>query len=591
MQDKTTARADASALQPVHDERASLIVLVLGPQGAKQFVVTEAGTVIGRAFPADVVVDDPSVSKQHVRVWLASDGAVRFADLGSTNGTTLNGLGVAHGTFARGDTLRIGSAQLQLQPSGARVLAPGVLSFDAFVQRCAEEQRVHWSSAQPFSILVVESQSPVAMSEWAPKVLGAIGAKDRAAQLREDALVVLLSGARRSEARSIASAIAQGDGGLRVRCATYPEHGRDISALVASATATTSEPSAVSVKTASDGIVRGESTASLWAMIDRAAPSTVAVMVLGESGTGKELVAQALHQRSSRSDRPLRAVNCGAIPANLVESTLFGAERGAFTGADRTLKGLFEQAHGGTLFLDEVGELPLPAQASLLRVLETSKVTRIGGDREIAVDVRIVSATHRDLERRCHEGTFRWDLFYRLNGLSLELPPLRERRDEIEPLVAVFLEHAQKSASTSVRGVHPKALEALRSYPWPGNIRELRNCIQRAALVANGPVIVLDDLTERVRLGERAPSYPPALASAVPGTLPPPGAVPSGVGASELDEGEGLRKALEKHEIKLITEALAKAGGSTSGAAAILQIPIRTLTHKISALGIKKSKE
>ncbi|MFO0559643.1 MAG: sigma 54-interacting transcriptional regulator [Polyangiales bacterium] len=596
MQDKTTARADASALQPVTDERAR--VIVLGPQGAKQFVVTEAGAVIGRAFPAEIVVDDPSVSKQHLRVWLASDGTVRFADLGSTNGTTLNGLAVPHGTFARGDTLRIGSVQLQLQPSSASVLVPGVLAFDSFVQRFAEEQRAHWTSAQPFSVLVVESQSTVALREWAPKVLGAIGAKDRAAQLRDDALVVLLSGARRSEARSIASAIAQGDGGLRVGAATYPEQGRDISSLVTAATAASAEPSGATIK--SDGIVRGESTDSLWAMIDRAAPSVVPVMVLGESGTGKELVAQALHQRSARGDKPLRAVNCGAIPANLVESTLFGAERGAFTGADRTLKGLFEQAHGGTLFLDEVGELPLPAQASLLRVLETSKVTRIGGDREISVDVRIVSATHRDLERRCHEGTFRWDLYYRLNGLSLELPPLRERRDEIEPLVALFLEHAQRNGTTAVRGVHPKALEALRNYGWPGNIRELRNCVQRAALVANGPVIVLDDLTERVRTGERAPSSPPS-AAVMNGTLPPPGLVPSGVGPSslavpsappsELDEGEGLRKALEKHEIKLITEALAKAGGSTSGAAAILQIPIRTLTHKINALGIKKSKE
>jgi DNA-binding NtrC family response regulator len=589
VQDKTTARADASALQPVTDERAR--VIVLGPQGAKQFVVTEAGTVIGRAFPADIVVDDPSVSKQHLRVWLASDGSVRFADLGSTNGTALNGLAVPHGTFARGDTLRIGSVQLQLQPASASVLVPGVLAFDAFVQRFAEEQRAHWSSAQPFSVLVVESQSTVALREWAPKVLGAIGAKDRAAQLREDALVVLLAGARRSQARSIASAIAQGDGGLRVGAATYPEHGRDISSLVTAATTMIdrAEPSAASL--ASDGIVRGDSTAALWAMIDRAAPSVVAVMVLGESGTGKELVAQALHQRSPRSDKPLRAVNCGAIPANLVESTLFGAERGAFTGADRTLKGLFEQAHGGTLFLDEVGELPLPAQASLLRVLETSKVTRIGGDREIAVDVRIVSATHRDLERRCHEGTFRWDLYYRLNGLSLELPPLRERRDEIEPLVALFLEHAQRSGATVVRGVHPKALDALRSYGWPGNIRELRNCVQRAALVANGPVIVLDDLTERVRSGDRAPSAPPSAAVSN-GTLPPPPAVPASLAApSELDEGEGLRKALEKHEIKLITEALAKAGGNTSGAAAILQIPIRTLTHKINALGIKKSKE
>ncbi len=587
VQDKTTARASGPAALGATDDRER--VIVLGPQGAKQFVVVEGGTVIGRAFPADVVVDDVSVSKQHLRVWLASDGTVRFADLGSTNGTFLNGLSVPHGTFSRGDTLRVGSVQLQLQGPEATALVPGLLSFDAFVQRFADEQRRHFSSAQPFSILVVEGQSAVALREWAPLVLSAIGARDRAALLREDALVVLVANARRSEARSIASALSQGDGGLRVGSATYPEHGRDVSALVNVALASHAEQLAsVQSRASSDGVVRGASTAALWAMIDRAAPSVVSVLILGESGTGKELVAQALHQRSHRSDKPLRAVNCGAIPANLVESTLFGAERGAFTGADRTLKGLFEQAHGGTLFLDEAGELPLPAQASLLRVLETGRITRIGGDREIPVDVRVVSATHRELEKRCDEGLFRWDLFYRLNGLSLVLPPLRDRRDEIEPLARLFLSHAVQSAASQARAIDPRALDALRNHSWPGNIRELRNCIQRAALVANGPVITVDDLTDRVRARDsaRGTSAPPTALSPAAGTLPPPPGVPS-----ELDEGEGLRKALERHEVKLITEALAKANGSTSGAAAILQIPIRTLTHKINALGIKKRGE
>ncbi|MBL8685161.1 MAG: sigma 54-interacting transcriptional regulator [Myxococcales bacterium] len=573
MQDKTTARVHGTAIEPGHEEPAR--VIVLGPTGPKQFVVVVGGTTIGRAFPSDVIVDDPSVSKQHLRVWLAEDKTVRFADLGSTNGTFLNGLAVASGTFAVGDALRIGSVQLQRQPTTSVRPAPGLLAFDAFALRLAEEERAHLETAQPFSILVVEGRATAPLSEWAPLVLASIGAKDRASLLREDAIVVLLVGKRRSEARSLASAIANGDGGLRVGVATYPEHGRSVSALVHHALAANDgEPlarSGVHANGAPDGVVRGRSTERLWTLVDRAAPSNVPVLITGESGTGKEVVARALHDRSSRRDKPLRAVNCGAIPANLVESTLFGAERGAFTGADRVLKGLFEQAHGGTLFLDEIGELSLAAQASLLRVLETGRVTRIGAEREIIVDVRVVSATHRALERRCDEGAFRWDLYYRLNGLEVEIPPLRERRDEVEPLALQFLAAVSEDSPSRPRAIGASALEALRRYEWPGNIRELRHCIQRAALVANGPTIVEDDLTERVR---RAPD------SARPNT--------SGEEMAVSADGEGLRKALERHEHKLISDALAHCGGNTTAAAALLKIPVRTLTHKMTALGIKK---
>ncbi len=572
-------------------------VIVHAPGGAKSFVPVTGGTVIGRAFPSDIVVDDSNVSKRHVRVALGPDGLVRFEDLGSTNGTWLNGLRVSSGTLSRGDSLRIGAVVMQLHAPPRILAIPGVLDYDAFAQRFGEEQRRHWSTAQPFSLLVVEGRQTVALSTWAPAVLRSIRAEDRAALLREDAMVVLLSGAGESETRSVASALAQGDGGLRVGWATYPEHGRDANALVSRALAGDPQRSdsgiaAVSAHgatdatdaSARDGVVRGRATAGLWAMVERAAPSAVPVLVLGETGTGKELVARALHLRSPRADKPLRVVNCGAIPSNLVESTLFGAERGAFTGADRTLRGLFEQAHGGTLFLDEVGELPLAAQASLLRVLETGRITRIGGDRELTVDVRVVSATHRDLEQRCNEGQFRWDLYYRLNGLSLELPPLRARVDELPALVALFLRAA--STDAGARGplsVDARAMDALARHSWPGNIRELRHTIQRAALVARGPVVTLDDLPERVaRAMDAPPSQPPREPSSTHPSSEP--------GAAD-GEGDGLREELRRHEVKLITEALAKANGSTSVAAGILQIPVRTLTHKMGVLGIRKRGE
>jgi DNA-binding NtrC family response regulator len=566
VKDQTTARESAPT---PHDDEAR--VIVHGPSGPKVFVAVRGGTVIGRAFPSDLIVDDPSVSKQHVRIALADDGSVRFSDLGSTNGVWLNGLRVMEGTLARGDTLRAGAAQIEpyVRPS---VDVPGVLAFESFAHRLTDARQRHLTTTQPFSVLVVEGEHTVPLAEWAPRVLAALRAEDRAARLRDEALVVLLVDASESEARAVASAIAQGDGALGVGVATYPAHGRDASALVAHALADRARgPSLVpQASMVREGVVRGRATEALWGMVDRAAPSSVPVLVLGETGSGKELVAQALHQRSSRADKNFRVVNCGAIPENLVESTLFGAERGAFTGADRMLRGLFEQAHGGTLFLDEVGELPLSAQASLLRVLETGRITRIGGERELAVDVRVVSATHRDLEARCNEGAFRWDLYYRLNGLALELPPLRERRDEIAPLVGLFL-RAAADAQTPPLAVDAEAMNALIAHAWPGNIRELRHTIQRAILVTEGPVITLDALPERIRTREGPSSQ------TSPRPTPPVN-----------EENEGLRDELRKHETRLITEALARTSGNTAAAAALLQIPIRTLTHKMVVLGIRR---
>jgi len=571
VQDQTTAREDAP-----RDEGDVERVLVHGPAGTKAFVPVPQGTTIGRGFPADLVVDDASVSKLHVRVLRTPDGTIVFEDLGSTNGSWLNGVRSVSGTLAPGDTLRVGPAQVQLYRPPRAAGLPGLLSFDAFTQRVLDAQQRHLALAQPFSLLVVDGAGIVPVAPWAERVLASIGAADRASLLREDALVVLLAGAGESEARSVASALAQGDGALRVGSATYPADGRDASALIAKASSRTgaAEPTAVAAR---EGVVRGRSTDALWAMVDRAAPSAVPVLVFGETGTGKELVAQALHRRSPRADKPFRVVNCGAIPANLVESTLFGAERGAFTGADRTLRGLFEQAHGGTLFLDEVGELPLAAQASLLRVLETGRITRIGGDRELAVDVRVVSATHRDLEARCGDGSFRWDLYYRLNGLSLELPPLRARTDEIAPLVGHFLAISSDARSATL-SVDARAMAAIVAYAWPGNIRELRHAIQRAVLVAEGDAIRIEHLPERVRLARES-----AAPAASPIAMPAP--PPSESGAQE--EAEGLRDELRRHESRLITDALARTNGNTAAAAALLQIPVRTLTHKMLALGIR----
>jgi two-component system, NtrC family, response regulator AtoC len=285
------------------------------------------------------------------------------------------------------------------------------------------------------------------------------------------------------------------------------------------------------------------------------------VVIHGETGTGKELVARAIHQQSGRRGA-LRSVNCAALPATLLEATLFGHEKGAFTGADRARDGVFEQANGGTVFLDEIGELAPAAQAALLRVLEAKTITRVGGDRDLEVDVRIVAATHRDLESMCEAGTFRWDLLYRLNAVTVQLPPLRERPGDILPLAESFLREAARDNNRAVRSIDATAAAAMRRHRWPGNVRELRNVIERAVVIARSEVVTIEDLPPRLRETERKSSVPPV-------------------------DG-GLKEQMRAYEIQLIVDALKKYGGNQTEVARALQMPVRTLAHKMQTYGIKK---
>jgi DNA-binding NtrC family response regulator len=298
----------------------------------------------------------------------------------------------------------------------------------------------------------------------------------------------------------------------------------------------------------------------------RAAQADMPVLVLGETGVGKEHVALTIHRASPRREQPFVVINCAAIAAPLLESTLFGHERGAFTGAVSRSVGVFERAHGGVLFLDEIGELESAAQAALLRAVETRRVTRLGSSNEVPVDVRIVAATHCDLRAMVAEGTFREDLFYRLNGVTLGVPPLRERRDEIEPLVALFLAQASRLCDEPRREVTPEALSMLHAASWPGNVRQLRYAVERAALMARGPRIELEDWPESIS------PVPSAPVEATAGEAP----------ILEL----ALRPRLRGYERTLIQEALRRAGGNRGIAAKLLRVPLRTLFRRMRACGI-----
>ncbi len=305
-------------------------------------------------------------------------------------------------------------------------------------------------------------------------------------------------------------------------------------------------------------VVQHPAMVRLYELVARVAASDINALVLGETGVGKEHIAEALHQRSSRASQPLVRVNCAALSPSLVESELFGHEKGAFTGAAGARPGLIEAAHGGTLFLDEVGELPLPLQAKLLRVLEDRQVMRVGAQRARKVDLRFVSATHRDLRAEIDQGLFRRDLYFRLNGISLVIPPLRERVTEIRTLA----EHFAAGGVPSAKGgcLSPAVISALEAYAWPGNVRELRNAIARATLVAGARAISVADLPDEVA----------ALRSASPG--------PS----------TALRDDVETLERRRIEEALAMTGGNQTRAAIFLAMPRRTLVARLKAFGIAR---
>jgi len=228
--------------------------------------------------------------------------------------------------------------------------------------------------------------------------------------------------------------------------------------------------------------------------IEKVAPSDVSILLLGESGTGKEVLARAVHDLSQRSGGPFIAINCAAIPENLLESELFGYEKGAFTGASKQTAGKFEYANGGTLFLDEIGDLPLPLQAKLLRFLQERVIERVGGRKEIPIDVRVVCATHRDLKNMISEEVFREDLFYRLSEIVVSIPPLREREGDAILLAKTFLEKFSRANDKKIKGFTKKSLSALKLYPWPGNVRELENKVKRAVIMAEGAFIEADEL-------------------------------------------------------------------------------------------------
>jgi two-component system, NtrC family, response regulator AtoC len=362
---------------------------------------------------------------------------------------------------------------------------------------------------------------------------------------------------------------------------------------------------------------RSPAMVKLYELVDRVAPARINVLIHGETGAGKEVLAEAIHARSTRADKPFVKLNCGGFSETLLESELFGHEKGAFTGAVQSKPGLLESAEGGTVLLDEIGELPMSLQVKFLRVLEERKVRRVGGLTARPIDVRIVAATHRDLEGDVARGTFRQDLFFRLNSMTLVIPPLRERVEEIGPLAEMFLEQMCAHEGRGRRLImSPEARQLLLRHRWPGNVRELRNVMERAALFCRGNVITREELpVERMEAGvdavvagdpggdrsvragpqpsERAATIPPPAAQSSPGVPPPPpswgsGSFTSVPGVPPPPPSWTSRGKVNEAERQAIVDALEQCAGNQTKAAALLGISRGTLLARLALYGLPR---
>ncbi len=584
-----TLTANVDGLLPAaHPRDALRFALFFHGREGVQLVELRPGETrtVGRAAPADIVVEEPSLSRIHARLEAMANG-VLVEDLGSKNGTRLGGTPIVGGVRVQaGGDVSLGNVTLFVR-NACEVMQRGFEEFEPFVKRIEDELVRGRTFQRPVSLIMLRARGGdrnQATPLWL-RVREELRPVDTLSVYGRSAVLILLPELSLNEALRVAQALARrrpNELELFAGVASFPDGARSAHALIEAARRAArlaqqpervahADSSSSAELPASDAVVVSERMQELFRVARRVASRAASVLVLGETGTGKEIIARTIHEAGARRDKPFRALNCGAIPGTLLESVLFGHEKGAFTGAGQACKGVFEQAHGGTLFLDEVGELSLAAQAALLRVLETKTVCRVGASREITVDVRVVAATHCDLEAMVGAGTFRADLFHRLNVLCLSVPPLRERVDEIPSLAEHFLQIAGQDADSSLLGITDDAMDALCRHTWPGNVRELRNVIERAVLLCSGDTLDVADLPERLR----------GRAVARVDTLPPD----PDAGARDADGG--FADHVRAYEVKLITEALRKTRDNQKKAAELLRMPLRTLVHKIRVYGLR----
>jgi len=519
-----------------------------------------------------VRLGDQAISRQHFKFHVGE--LLRVEDLGSANGTRVRGRLLKSGETVEvnpGDSIEVGRTLLVIQ----RVAGPApfrIYAHDYFEARVDDECARAERGDVTFAVLRVHDGG-AARTLIHQRLVAAVRPGDVVAAYGPDEHELLLvdCDARVAERRSAAllASLQQTSASAAVGLACSPRDGRTSASLLARANAALRGLRFNDV-TASGEISSGTMD-SLRRIVARIAGSSISVLITGETGVGKGVLAQELHRKSPRASRPLVALNCAELPESLLEAELFGYEKGAFTGADQAKAGLIETADGGTLVLDEVGDLSLGTQAKLLRVLEDHEVRRVGSLRPRHVDLRVVACTNRDLEADSERGTFRRDLYFRLAGIALVVPPLRERTGEIEGLARAFLVRANAAPQAKNLTLTSEALGALWRYSWPGNVRELRNVMERAALLSEDGVI----RPEHVPVDRLRTTVYPKSTTAV---------TAAGLRAAP-------RKGVESEQQRRILDALAECGGNQSRAAKRLGISRRTLVNRLRDLGLPRPRK
>jgi DNA-binding NtrC family response regulator len=564
---------------------------------------------IGRSTHVDVRIDDIKASRVHAVLRVGEH--VEIVDRGSTNGTLVGDRRLAPQEPVRlelGSMITIGSTVLALQQVGPQSAPERVWSQAIFEARVENEERVARSSGTTFAIVRIESEpgaEPNASTSSSTEALRrsdvtraqrfdgamneALRPTDVIVPLGPGLFEVLLPRTAPEAASAITSQLRvrlrEAGFPVEVGFATYPTDGRSKEALEARAEAKQhqeqkEEAPPRSVQLDSSAMAR------LEPLVRRVASSTINVLILGETGVGKEVMAQSIHDQSPRASGPLVTFNCAALSESLLESELFGHEKGAFTGAVQMKRGLLETAEGGTVFLDEIGEMPLNLQVKLLRVLEQREVQRVGSLKALPIDVRFIAATNRDLVAEIAAKRFREDLYFRLNGMTLTIPPLRERVEAIEALARAFVAQASERARHAPPAIAPPAMALLKRHRWPGNIRELRNVMERATLLSGGDTITLEHIPAETMSRVVLPAAGTTLGGV---TLRPPPVEPpqSGPSSAEIT----VRRPGDDGERARILAALEQCAGNQTKAAKVLGISRRTLVSRLSEYAIPRPRK
>jgi DNA-binding NtrC family response regulator len=589
--------------------RPRLSLLVMGERGVFTHTLPDQGVLrIGRAEHCEISVGDTQLSREHAQ--LVAGAVPQILDLGSFNGTRIDGRPmVPHqpAPLAPGNVVTMGNTVLLVQHASAEARTRQLWNHGYFESRLEEECARAEQRETTFAILRVrfEAGPPGAIES---RLSASVSPDHVVASYAPGQYEVLVTDASPDEAECMAETLVarlSRDGAPPdVTVACYPRDGRTPEALLAA-------PSRPCDDDGAPELSPGGALERLRTVAERFAAGTIPVLVLGETGVGKDVLSSMIHRLSPRAEQPYVCINCGALPVSLLESALFGHERGAFTGATAACAGLLESARGGTVFLDEVAELPLAAQATLLRVLDQGEVLRLGATRPRPIDVRFIAATNRDLEHEVERGRFRQDLYFRLAAATIVIPPLRERIAEIGTLARMFVRRAcRELGRTRVPRILPEALTALECHAWPGNVRELRNVVERAVLLAGDGDIGPAQLPQEKIWGRRLPTQAPFSRRPPdrPSTIPPPDDVLRSLStvppASRAGIGGGPTSSVPPlHLSARVSEAIARdpeaarllqvldaCDWNQTRAAVTLGISRRTLVSRLSAYGLTRKR-